>query len=707
MIASSPFSFRRPVWCFSLGPLCIFASLVVGSIAFAADAPKSDAPGALKKAGKLFEEAKVWTVHLKFAPEQWAAMEPKGGAGSRFGGGPGGPGGAGNAGGPGGAPGGRGGFAFGPGMFLSSNFLTADTNADGKIQAAEFQALGEKWFATWDKDKAGKVDAEQIAAGLNAIFPPPGGPGGAGNPGAGGPGGGAGPRGGGGGMPLQGAEGKRNGLAAAMGVEFPYVHADLEFAGQTFQDVAVRYKGNGTYMESRGALKRSVKIDLNKYVKGQKLAGRTTLNLHSNVADASWMNEVLSHRLYREAGVPAPRTAYARVYLTVPGQYDRQYVGLYSLVENVDKEFLDDHFDSKKGALYKPVTPSLFTDLGDAWAKYQQTYDPKDEITTEQAQRVIDFARLVTKGSDEEFAAKLGDYVDLDETARYFAVTVWLATMDSILALGQNYYLYLDAKTHRFQFLPWDLDHSFGQFMGGEANARLSIQRPWRGDNRFLERLFKVEAFRTLYLAKLEEMSKTIFVPERFAAQVDALAPVLRPSVEEESKEKVANFDRAVAGEMPPPGAGARGFGGPGAGGKPIKPFTKERAASVQAQLSGKTDEASVATAEGGPGGRPGGWKPGPMLAPAFLAAFDADKDGKVTQDEAAKGFAGWFVTWNTDQSGALTPDQLRAGLDKEFAPRPGAFPGGPGGAPATPDNGGPAGPGNAGGPAGSGPTPR
>jgi hypothetical protein len=458
-------------------------------------------------------------------------------------------------------------------------------------------------------------------------------------------------------------------------------------------------------MESRGALKRSVKIDLNKNVKGQKLAGRTTLNLHSNVTDATWMNEVLSYRLYRDAGVPTPRTAYARVYLTVPGQYERQYVGLYSVVENPDKDFADDRFDSKKGALFKPVTPSLFNDLGDDWSKYQQTYDPKDEITKEQAQRVIDFARLVTKGSDEEFAAKLGDFIELDETARYFAVTVWLATMDSILALGQNYYLYLDPKTQRFQFLPWDLDHSFGQFMGGEANARLSIHRPWRGENRFLERLFKVEAFRQLYLAKLQEMSKTLFVPERIAAQMDALAPVLRPAVDEESKEKAANFDRAVAGETPQPGAGGgRGFGGPGGGGKPIKPFAKERAASVLAQLAGKTDEAAVASAEGGPGGRPGGWKPGPMLAPVFIAAFDADKDGKVTRDETAQGFARWFAAWNTDQSGALTPDQLRAGIDKDFAPRPGAFPGGPGpGNPGGPASG-PATPGNPGAPASPGP---
>src|SRR5213079_713754 len=103
--------------------------------------------------------------------------------------------------------------------------------------------------------------------------------------------------------------------------------------------------------QSRGSLKRSLKVDLNKYVKGQKLAGLTTLNLHNNVTDASWMNEVLSHRLYRDAGVPAPRSAYARVYLTVAGKQDHKYLGLYSIVENVDKDFVKESIAGKKGAI--------------------------------------------------------------------------------------------------------------------------------------------------------------------------------------------------------------------------------------------------------------------------------------------------------------------------------------------------------------------
>jgi spore coat protein CotH len=123
----------------------------------------------------------------------------------------------------------------------------------------------------------------------------------------------------------------------------------MEFEGETFENVAVRYKGNGTFLESRGSLKRSLKVDLNKYVKGQKLAGVTKLNFHNNVTDASWMNEALSHQLYRDGNVPAPRTAYAKIYVTVAGKFERKYFGLYSLVEEVDKQFTEQHFRHEKG----------------------------------------------------------------------------------------------------------------------------------------------------------------------------------------------------------------------------------------------------------------------------------------------------------------------------------------------------------------------
>src|SRR3954469_4200023 len=221
------------------------------------------------KSADLFNTTTVWTIHLKFTPEQYKEMQPNNGERGFFGlGGPRKP------------------QDFGPAMFLSPIFLKAgDTNADGKISRQEFADMGSRWFAEWDKDKKGKVTFAQLRNALNTTL-----------------------AGGGGAqmmqIRLQGAEGRRNGLASAMGVEFKYVHGDLEFEGKEFKDLAVRYKGNGTWLTSAGMDKRSMKIDLNEFSKGQKLAGVVTLNLHNSITDASWMNEVMSHRLYRDAGVP-------------------------------------------------------------------------------------------------------------------------------------------------------------------------------------------------------------------------------------------------------------------------------------------------------------------------------------------------------------------------------------------------------------------
>jgi hypothetical protein len=379
--------------------------------------------------------------------------------------------------------------------------------------------------------------------------------------------------------------------------------------------------------------------------------------------------------------VPAPRTAYARVFLTVPGTYEKQYLGLYSLVEDVDSHFAKENFGGKIGAIFKPVTPNLFGDLGSDWKSYRQTYDPKTDLTSEQQQRVIEFCKFVTKADDVQFAARLGEYLDLEEFARFMAVTVWLCNMDSILGAGQNYYMYLHPKTRRFEFLPWDLDHSFGQFgMNGSQDQRenLSINRPWRGENRFLDRVFKVDAFKKLYLAKLEEFSKTIFKPDRFYQQVDELATVLRPAVEEESDQKLERFDRVVAGDLVEArsrgggfadGLRFGGFGGFGGGGRelrPIKPFVRIRALSVRDQLAGKSDGEAPAGRGGGRGGF-GGFGRGQFLANSFMAALDANQDGEITRREFAQGFAKWFEAWDADKNGVLSEAELRAGISRDF----------------------------------------
>jgi len=646
-----------------------------------------------KDAVDLFRLDRVWEVNLTFGPGQWEGLEPKGGGGGM----PGGPGG-----GPGRGPGGRGGpggqGGFNPARFMAPVWMAAlDGNTDGWVARDEWMGAFGRWATEWDAEKEGHLTLESIREGMNKAFA---------GPGPGGPGGGFVPR-------LQAEEGRRNGLSGAAGLNFEYVHADMEMEGVRLTNVAVRFKGNGTFMGSRMSDKKSLKVDLNEFVKGRKLAGLGKLNLHNNVTDASWMNEPLSYALYRAAGVPAPRTSYARVTVHAPGVHDHAYLGLYSIVENPDGPWAEANFGSKKGAIFKPVTPTLFRDLGDDWKAYQQIYDPKTDLTDAQKRRVIDFARLLTSGDDATFARRLPEFIDVDEFARFMAVTVWLSTLDSILTLGQNYVVYLHPVTDRFVFVPWDLDHSFGHFgMQGsqEEREQLSVRKPWSGENRFFERVMGVPAVREAYLARMKEFQGTIFEPGRIARQVDEVAAVIRGAVKAESAEKLEWFDKVVAGEavaMMPFGGGRGGPGGPGGGGrpggewprgdrgpggpggfpfgqppKPIKGFVVARHASVAAQLAGTSEGLPIGArgGPGGPGGRRGGFGPGMFLSEPFKNLADANHDERVTAAEMRALAEKWWAEWAASGAGKLNEAQLGEGLGKAFPPPPGF--GGPGGRP-------------------------
>ncbi|HTI69810.1 MAG TPA: CotH kinase family protein [Candidatus Limnocylindria bacterium] len=392
-------------------------------------------------------------------------------------------------------------------------------------------------------------------------------------------------------FPLSNTNASRNGLAGAVGLDFKWSAAEVELGGVAIPDAKIRFKGNGTYLHSRTSYKRPLKLELPKGKKN-RLAGERVFNFGNLASDNSGLADTLAYEFFRDAGVPAPRTAFARTLLTIDGQFTNRPLGLYVMVEDIDERFLEDRFGDKPPTLFKPVTYHLFKDLGPDWSAYAKIYDPKKKIEEAAQKRVIECSQFVTTATDEEFARRCGEFFDLDETARFIAVLSLISSYDGFLNNGQNFYMYLNNETGQFGFIPWDLDHSWGGFIyTGTAQQReiASVMHPLARRVRLVDRLLAAPAFQTVYRKRVEEIFRKQFDPQRLSKRVDDLGAVIRPVVAEESDYRIQRFEQAMSAT---PNEGFR-EGNPEDPQRPVhklKVFFEHRAKSVADQLAGKSE---------------------------------------------------------------------------------------------------------------------
>lgn len=457
---------------------------------------------------------------------------------------------------------------------------------------------------------------------------------------------------------------------SGFGVEFPWAHAELTADGKTFKNLGVRFKGNASYMASSRGLKRNFKLAFDHYSADQRFSGMKKLNLNAGAMDPSKLREVLAYSLFRKAGVPAPRTALAAITLDVPGKHTKEFLGLYTLVEQVDRTFLKARFKNGKGLLLKPERLHRLEYLGDDWAAYKDLYRPRHEPSKKEARRLIEFIRLVSKADDERFRKEIGSYLDVDGFLRFMAVNALIVNLDSFFTLGHNYYIYLDPETNRFTFIPWDMDLSFAGFpMGGSAEQQmdLSLMHPHAGKNPLIDRLLAMEDVKQRYRAILKEISERHFTREALLKEVDAL--------EKATREPLAKEKQAAAGRKEKPmGPGRPGMMTPAPG---LRSFIDRRVELVAAQLAGKREGQEPKMGFG-----PGKFGPDKHLAKLLLTAMDGNKDGKVTKEELLAGAGKFFDQCDKDKKGKIGRKTLEEGLNR-IIPHP---PGMPGGGPPGPE---------------------
>ena len=374
------------------------------------------------------------------------------------------------------------------------------------------------------------------------------------------------------------------------GNKFGYAKADITMDGEVFKDAGLRFKGNSSYRFAGRSLKKPFKIDTNRFIKGQKFHGRTKINLSNAFLDSAFMKEKLGYEIYRAAGIPTPGVGWAAVTLTVEGIAEKKHLGVYCLIEQVDDRYLTRKFgnNSKDSLLMKPEAVDDWEYFGSELEKYQRYGIKYGKNNTKLIKRFSELLKLIEHGSKTEFEKQIGNRLDLNFFAGYLAATSILVNIDSYVGMPHNYYLMIDKANEKLRILPWDLNETFGTFTMGRSPEMLvkwDIDKPWISKRRLSERLFEMESFRKRYRAIIVKLMKEDFIEEKLFKRISAFEKAIIPHIKKDEIGKgLPGMYMGINGDSSGvnKAVGRRVYA--------IKPFIRQRIASVNDQLAGKAE---------------------------------------------------------------------------------------------------------------------
>ena len=356
-----------------------------------------------------------------------------------------------------------------------------------------------------------------------------------------------------------------------------YMRADVTIDGTAYPQSGVKYKGNSSY--NNPSSKKPFRIDLAEYVDGQEHDGLKKLVLNNGFKDPTLLREKLMLDYLNAHGIAAPRCSFAKLYV------NNEYRGLYTVIEDVNKTFLEDRFGNKSGNLFKGDPKGTLTFKGDNQSMYITDYELKTNETANDWSDLIQFIKVLNNSTTAQLPDSLPEYLNMNSWYDYWAAHNLFVNLDSYVGSGHNYFVYHNDDTGRFEWITWDVNEAFGNFNMGLSFSNLKVlpygHIPMPGNQRpMMSRLwtdpFFKQQYADRYCALLQDFSNAYFDPK-----IDSLANLIREAVYADTYKFFPNnqFEQNLSQDL-------MVNGGPGlnmiAG---LKPFVTARRASLVQQL--------------------------------------------------------------------------------------------------------------------------
>lgn len=329
------------------------------------------------------------------------------------------------------------------------------------------------------------------------------------------------------------------------------IPATIQYKEETLDSVGIRFKGQTSYF-ANNSQKKSFNISVDAFKDGQKLGGYKTFNLNNAFQDPSFMREVVYYHLIRPH-TPSAKANFVKLYI------NDQYWGVYLNVQQLNKDFLSEWYESNEGNNFRGDTPTSTTPggggggggaqwgdgtaainyLGTDTAQYQKYYTLKSSGYNNpwtELQHACD----ILNNSGAALESTLPEVFDVDKILWHLACEIAFVDDDSYVYKGKmDYYLYQDDITGRWATYDYDAN----SVMATEQN-RISWS-PFYNESKvnypLLNKVLKIPAYRQRYLAHLRTILETSFDENKVNTLIDTYNSLIGESVMADTKKSTTN----------------------------------------------------------------------------------------------------------------------------------------------------------------------
>lgn len=292
-----------------------------------------------------------------------------------------------------------------------------------------------------------------------------------------------------------------------------YASATVRIDDREFTKVGVRLKGAaGSFrpVDDRPAMT----LKFNKWLSGGRWDSLRQVHLNNSVQDPTYMSEYLAGELFRAAGVPATRVAWARASL------NGRDLGTYVIKEGFEEEFLRRYFDDAGGNLYDG---GFVQDIDQDIERSRGT-GPVDRA---------DLKALVAAARESNPARRwerLQQRLDVDRFVSYAVVSAMIADWDGYAMNRNNYRVYFNPADGRAVFFPHGTDQLF-------QRNEIGVEPYWNG--LVAQGLFSLPQAQKLYRDRFVQVFTNVFRAERMTNLLDQAGRALKaglPGIESRVK---------------------------------------------------------------------------------------------------------------------------------------------------------------------------